>query len=184
MALSEASGNYIVAPETIDMSEAREWFAIQTRYRFEKKVAAELEHKECEVYLPLLTEDHRWSDRQKEITIPLFAGYAFVHIDQSREARSRILQTAGVTGFVKFGGTMVVVPQKQIEDLELLLREKKPFSMHSFIRLGQRVRIRGGCLNGVEGVLTQNDKGRVLISIEAIQRSIAIEVRGYELELV
>ena len=60
-----------------------QWFAVQTRYRFEKRVVAQLNHKSCEVYLPLLTENHTWSDRQKVVTTPLFPGYAFVHIDHS-----------------------------------------------------------------------------------------------------
>src|ERR1700693_2955902 len=98
-----------------------QWFAVQTRYRFEKKVVAQLNHKSCEVYLPLLTEHHTWSDRQKVVTTPLFPGYAFVHIDQSHDAREAVLHTAGLIGFVSFGGMVVAVPPKQIEDLQLLV---------------------------------------------------------------
>jgi transcription antitermination factor NusG len=158
-----------------------QWFAVQTRYRFEKRVVA---HKNCEVYLPLLTENHSWSDRQKVVTIPLFPGYAFVHIDQSHDARKTVLQTAGLIGFVSFGGIVAAVPPKQIEDLQLLLQEKGLFSLHPFVHTGQRVRIRGGCLHGLEGVLVQHEKGKLVISIESIQRSLAIEIQGYELELV
>ncbi len=161
-----------------------QWFAVQTRYRFEKRVVAQLNHKSCEVYLPLLTEHHTWSDRQKIVTIPLFPGYAFVHIDQSHGARHCVLQTAGLIGFVSFGGIVVPVPPKQIEDLQLLLRGDGLFALHPFVRSGQRVRIRGGCLHGLEGVLMQHEKGKLLISIESIQRSLAIEIQGYELELV
>ena len=161
-----------------------QWFAVQTRYRFEKRVAAQLNHKSCEVYLPLLTEHHTWSDRQKVVTIPLFPGYAFVHIDQSHDARRNVLQTAGLIGFVSLGGMIVAVPPKQIEDLQLLLQQKGLFSLHSFVHAGQRVRIRGGCLHGLEGVLVQHEKGKLVISIESIQRSLAIEIKGYELELV
>jgi transcription antitermination factor NusG len=161
-----------------------QWFAVQTRYRFEKKVMAELHRKECEAYLPMLTEHHTWSDRQKVVTIPLFPGYAFVHIDQSRDARQAVLHTAGLIGFVRFGGIMAAVPPKQIEDLQLLLRENGLFSLHSFVKAGQRVRIRGGCLHGLEGVLMQHEEGKLVISIESIQRSLAVEIKGYELELV
>jgi transcription antitermination factor NusG len=161
-----------------------QWFAVQTRYRFEKSVAAQLSHKKCEVYLPLLTEHHRWSDRQKLVTVPLFPGYAFVRIDQSGKARQTVLQTAGLIGFVSFGGMITAVPPKQIEDLQLLLQDKALFSLHPFVRAGQRVRIRGGCLHGLEGVLVRHEKEKLLISIESIQRSLAIEVQGYELELV
>jgi transcription termination/antitermination protein NusG len=160
-----------------------QWFAVQTRYRFEKTVVAQLSQKGCEVYLPLVTESHTWSDRQKAVSVPLFPGYAFVHIDQSRESRQSVLQTVGLVGFVSFHGIVVPVPTKQIEDLRLLLRQRGPFSLHPFVHTGQRVRIRGGCLHGLEGVLLQHEKGKLLVSIESIQRTLAVEIRGYELEL-
>jgi transcription termination/antitermination protein NusG len=163
---------------------AAQWFAVQTRYRFEKRVVAQLNYKSCEVYLPLLTENHTWSDRQKVVTVPLFPGYAFVHIDQSAVARQAVLQTAGLIGFVSFGGIVAAVPVKQIEDLQLLLQGKGLFALHPFVHTGQRVRIRGGCLQGLEGVLVQHEEGKLVISIESIQRSLAIEIKGYELELV
>jgi transcription antitermination factor NusG len=171
-------------PQPVIETASPQWFAVQTRYRFEKKVAAQLNHKSCEVYLPLLTERHTWSDRQELVTIPLFPGYAFVHINQSHGARQAVLQTAGLIGFVSFGGIVAAVPPKQIEDLQLLLQQKGLFSMYPFVHKGQRVRIKGGCLRGLEGVLVQHEKGKLVISIESIQRSLAIEIEGYELELV
>lgn len=161
-----------------------EWFAIQTRYRFEKKVAAQLEQKGCEVYLPMLIERHRWSDRQKNVALPLFPGYEFVHIDRSREFRAQVLQTSGLIGFVSFGTLILPVPAKQIADLQLLLSGKTVFSSHPFACAGKRVRIRGGCLQGIEGVLLQQNGKKLVISIDAIQRSVAVEISGYDLELV
>ena len=52
------------------------------------------------------------------------------------------------------------------------------------MKAGQRVRVRGGCLDGLEGLLLQHDEGKLVISIESIQRSLAIEIKGYELELI
>src|ERR1700722_1366990 len=171
-------------PQPVIVATPPQWFAVQTRYRFEKRVVAQLNHKSCEVYLPLLTEHHTWSDRQKVVKTPLFPGDAFVHINQSHDAREAVLHTAGLIGFVIFGGVVAAVPSKQIEDLQLLLQEKGLFSLHAFVQTGQRVRIRGGCLHGLEGVLVQHEKGKLVISIESIQRSLAIEIQGYELELV
>jgi transcription antitermination factor NusG len=164
--------------------QAEVWFAVQTRYRFEKKVAAQLWNKGMDVFLPLRTESREWSDRQKSVTVPLFPGYAFVRSVRSLALRLQVLQTAGVMGFVSFAGTAAVVPQKQIEDLRLLLTQSVPFSLYPFLRLGQRVRIRGGCLHGLEGLLSKRDKGKLVISIESIRRSLAIEIQGYELELI
>ena len=171
-------------PQPVLLATAPQWFAVQTRYRFEKSVVAQLNRKSCEVYLPLLTQHHTWSDRQKTVTTPLFPGYAFVRISQSQDARQKVLRTAGLIGFVSFGGRIMAVPSKQIEDLQLLLQEKGSFSLHPFVRAGQRVRVRGGCLHGVEGVLMQHEKGKLVISIESIQRSLVVEIQGYELELI
>lgn len=163
--------------------ELQQWFAVETRYRFEKKVAEQLQSKGFRVFLPLLTEHHTWSDRQMAVTTPLFSGYAFVHLDPSRDSSRAVLQTAGLIRFVSFGGIVSAVPCKQIEDLQLLLREKGRFSLHAFVHTGQRVRIRGGCLHGLEGILLEQEKEKLVISIQSIQRSLVLEIQGYELDL-
>lgn len=160
------------------------WFTLQTRYRYEKKAAAQLASKGLEVFLPVRKENREWSDRTKIITVPLFPGYAFVRSFRSLALRLLVLQTPGVMGFVSFAGTAATVPPKQIEDLQLLLAENVPFSLYPFVQVGQHVRIRGGCLNGVEGLLTRREKGKLVISIESIQRSLAIEIQGYEVEMI
>jgi len=165
-------------------AEREAWFAVQTRYRFEKKVAWQLADKGMEVFLPLRKESRAWSDRNKVVTVPLFPGYAFVRSDRSVVLRLLVLQTAGVMGFVSFAGTAATVPQKQIEDLQLLVAEDVPFSFSPFLQVGRRVRIRGGCLHGVEGLLTEREKNKLVISVESIQRSLAIEIQGYEVEMI
>jgi|SRR5579863_7217630 len=160
-----------------------QWYAVETRHRFEKRVVAQLDRGGFKVFLPLLTEHHRWSDRQKAITAPLFPGYAFVQIDPVRDSWRTVLRTAGLIRFVSFGGIVVAVPAKQIEDLQLLLQGKECFSLHSFVHTGQKVRIRGGCLSGLEGILVQQEKKKLVISIQSIQRALAIEIEGYDLEL-
>ena len=112
-------------PPTLVETILPQWFAVQTRYRFEKRVVAQLNHKSCEVYLPLLTEHHTWSDRQKVVTIPLFPGYAFVHINQSCDARRAVFQTAGLIGFVSFGGIVAAVPPKEIEGWSLTTLQQR-----------------------------------------------------------
>jgi transcription antitermination factor NusG len=84
---------------------------------------------------------------------------------------------------VSFAGIAAAIPNKQIDDLQLLLKQKGKFSLHPFVRSGQRVRIREGCLRGLEGILMQNDKNKLVISIQSIERSLAIEIQGYEIEL-
>lgn len=171
-------------PPPLMVDPLPQWFALETRHRFEKKIFTQLRHQGFNVFLPLLTEHHRWSDRQKMVTVPLFPGYAFVHLDQTRDSWQIVSRTVGIIRFVSFGGTVVAIPPKQIEDLQLLLQQKGLFSLHPFVHAGQRVRIRGGCLHGLEGLLVQHEKKKLVISIQSIQRSLALEIEGYELELV
>lgn len=163
---------------------APQWYAILIRYRFERKVNRELARKRVESFLPLLSETHRWSDRDKTLQVPLFPGYAFVRLDLGANARLDVLRTEGVLRYVTFGAEPAVVPAKQIEDLKRLLSQKVPCALHAFLAVGRRVRIRGGCLDGLEGILEQKEEKSLLISIECIQRSVAMEIAGYELELI
>jgi transcription antitermination factor NusG len=176
----------IVVPDRLKprILEAARWYAIQTRYRAEQKVVALLQNKGVETFLPLLEEIHHWSDRQKAVDIPLFSGYGFVYVDLSAVSRMQVLCTQGVIRFVTFGGTVTPVPSAQIDDLRMLLLQKVPCTLHAFLKTGQQVRIRGGALDGLVGILEQTGQKNLVISIESIQRSVTIKIEGYELELV
>jgi transcription antitermination factor NusG len=161
--------------------ETPHWYAIATRSRHEKKVAAQLTEKNITTFLPLITETHRWSDRRKVVELPLFPGYAFVYTPASSQQRLRVLQTVGVIGFVGIHGFGIPIPEKQIDDLRTLVATKLPCALYAFLREGQRVRVRGGCLDGVEGFLVGFKPDRSLvISLDPIHRSIAIRVEGYD----
>jgi transcription antitermination factor NusG len=166
------------------LQSVEQWYAIETRYRFERRVAAQLEIKGVHTYLPLLQEVHQWSDRRKVMAIPLFSGYGFVHMELSPGSRIGVLDTTGVIRFVTLCGKATAIPHRQIEDLRLLLSQNVPCALHAFLKIGQRVRIRGGCLEGLEGVLEHNEEKNLVISIESIERAVAIRIEGYELELV
>ncbi len=164
--------------------QGAQWYSIQTRYRFERKVTAQLQHKGLQTFLPLLEEFHRWTDRRQSVYVPLFSGYTFVRFELSAGLRMELLHTEGVIGLISFGGEAAPIPAKQIDDLQKLLSHKVPCSLHAFLKVGQRVRIRGGCLDGLEGILEQSGDKNLVISIESIQRAVAITIEGYELEMI
>jgi len=165
--------------------EPAQWFAIQTRPRHEKSAAAELEQKHIVTFLPLVTQIHRWSDRRKKVDLPLFSCYTFVNIVPSPETRVSVLRTNGVVSFVGSHNQGAPIPESQIQDVRSLLASKIPFTSYPFLRVGQRVRIRGGCLDGVEGILVrQNGDQRLVVSVDMIQRSLAISIEGYDVESV
>ena len=164
--------------------QGAQWYSIQIRYRFERKVTAQLQHKGLQTFLPLLEEFHRWSDRRQPVSVPLFSGYAFARFDLCGGLKMELLHTEGVIGLVTFGGVAIPVPVKQIEDLQRLLSQKVPCALHAFLKIGQTVRIRGGCLDGLEGILEQRGEKSLVISVESIQRAVAITIEGYELEMI
>jgi transcription antitermination factor NusG len=167
-----------------DSSTAKQfWFAVQTKARHEKRVAAELEEKGIVAFLPLFTEVHQWSDRKQKVELPLFSTYVFVRTDGEQSSRISVLQTNSVFRFVGIRGIGVPIPDEQIETLQTIVREKVPFMPYPYLNLGQRVRVRGGSLDGICGVLSKiNEDRSLIVSVESIQRSIAIRIDGYQVE--
>ena len=162
---------------------AGDWFTIQTKPRHEKRVAVELKEKGVEVFLPLLQAIHQWSDRRRRIELPLFSSYLFVRLRAEREERITVLRTEGALRFIGMRGLGVSVPQEEIEAIQALLRERVAFTACPFINIGQKVRIRGGSLDGVRGILTAvNDDRSLVVSVESIQRSLSFRIDGYCLE--
>jgi transcription antitermination factor NusG len=165
--------------------EESSWFAVQTLARHEKRVAAQFEEKHVCTFLPLLHQVHRWSDRRSVVEIPMFSCYAFVRMVQTAEERLKILRTPGVLGFVGSERQGTSIPDDQIESLRKAVSVKVPCLPHPFISAGKRVRIRGGSLDGVEGILMRQGRDQSLIlSVELLRRSIGIRVEGYDIELV
>jgi transcription termination/antitermination protein NusG len=160
------------------------WFAIQTVPRHEKRTAQRLREQSVSTFLPLLKQIHRWSDRQQVVHVPLFSCYVFIHTGQTVGERLKILRTPGVLGFVGSERQGTPIPEQEIESLRTTIRQEVAWVPYPFIRVGNRVRIRGGALDGVEGVLVrQGGDQRLVVSVELLQRSVAIRVDGYDLEL-
>jgi transcription antitermination factor NusG len=161
----------------------RAWFAIETWPRYERKIANQLAAKAVEGFLPVQRQLHQWSDRRRTIDVPLFPNYVFVRIFDDMESRLPVLRTDGVRKFVGTGYSGTPIREAEIESIRGLLREGTPLHAHPYLHAGQRVRIRGGSLDGIEGVLSAgNDGVSFVVSIDLIQRSLAVKLRGYQVE--
>jgi transcription antitermination factor NusG len=174
----------IISPPSRTPEESK-WYAVHTMARHEKRVAAQFEEKRVCTFLPLLHQVHRWSDRRSVVEIPMFSCYAFVRMVRTAEERLKILRTPGVLGFVGSERQGTSIPDEQIESIRRAISEKVPCLPHPFISAGKRVRIRGGSLDGVEGILMrQGGDHSLVLSVELLRRSIWIRVEGYDIELV
>lgn len=158
------------------------WYAVHTRSRHEKQVARLLEEKQLNAFLPLRKEVHRWKDRYKPVELPLFTGYVFVHLTPDADQRLCVLRTFGVVRIVSFAQQDVSVPDAQIEMLRRLTASDAPLHRHRYLRVGQRVKVISGSLAGIEGILKKvGNSDRLVISVEAIQRAVTVELSGFDL---
>ena len=182
-----ASGHPFNAPRysAAPAPTAKKWYAVHTRARHEKVVTAQLCGRGIDTYLPLVEEIHRWSDRRKRVLVPVFPGYTFIHSNGSVESAASVM---GIESVVKIVGPYpsgTPIPDAQIEAVRRLVACNVPCVNHPFLRVGQRVRVRGGPLDGVEGtLLAMKNTSSLLISIELIQRSLAVSIEGYDLEVI
>jgi transcription antitermination factor NusG len=152
-----------------------QWYALTVKPNHERAAAQALECKGLEAFLPLYRARRRWSDRIKELDLPLFAGYVFCRILGGE--RARVLATPGVTSVVGFGNQPAAVPDNEIQAVRTMVSSGLPLRPWPFLRVGEWVRIDAGPLEGVEGVLTQvKDAWRVVVNVELLQRSVAAEV--------
>jgi transcription antitermination factor NusG len=175
--------NSTVGSLVTDWLNEPRWYAIRTRSRHEKMVADQLDRLGIESFLPLVKRTRKWTDRTKEIEVPVFSGYSFVRMVFSSAARLRVLQTQGVAGFVGPNNVGMAIPDSEIQDVRRLVTSSIPFEEHSFLQVGRRVRIRGGSLDGVEGILSAHDEDQSLVvSVELIQRSLSVRIQGYQVE--
>ena len=157
------------------------WYAAYTSPRHEKKIAQQMQENRIECFLPLYRSVRRWKDRRKQLDLPLFPGYIFVHI--ALKDRLQVLQLPGVVQFISFSGKPAVVPDVEIEALSKGLSGGLHAQPHPYLKIGKRVRVHSGPLSGVEGILVRRkDKFRIVLSIHLIQRSVAVEVDESEVE--
>ena len=165
--------------------EELRWYALHTRARHEKAVERRLRDQGMETFLPTAMEVHRWSDRKKKVEVPLFNCYVFLRCALSAEDRTRVYQVESVHGFVGVRGASLPIPDEQIESIRKVVTQSAPWRSHPFLKAGQRVRVLGGAMDGVEGVfVSENGDHSLIISVDAIQRSMAVRIDGYDVEPV
>lgn len=151
------------------------WRAIRVRPRWEKIVADALWGKQYETFLPLYRKRSRWSDRQKEVELPLFPGYVFCQGELS--GRPLLVTTPGVIGILRFGNYPAIISHDEIEAVRAAVRSGASTGPWPYLREGQRVRIQHGAMAGLEGILIRTKSNwRVVLSVEALSRSVAVEI--------
>lgn len=163
--------------------EPAKWYAVQTRPRHEKRVAGELRARTIEEFLPLHKTRNRWKNGVlADVELPLFPCYLFVRVPLCQ--RVRLLQLPGVIGFAVNSAHPTALAQEDIEALRTLsvICRAEP---HPFLKIGDQVRIVAGPLAGMEGILVRRKQElRVVLSLDFILRSVAVEVSEFDIKPV
>jgi transcription antitermination factor NusG len=151
------------------------WYGIRTKSNHERVAAVVLQNKGYEQYLPVYRRWRRWSDRVVETDRPLFPGYVFCRFDARK--RLPIVSTPGVVSVVGFGNEPAPISDSEIETVRAVLRSGLAAEPCPFLRDGQRIRVRRGSLEGLEGILLKKKSDwRIVVSVAMLQRSVAVEI--------
>jgi transcription antitermination factor NusG len=143
--------------------------------RHEKAAARNLRLRGLEDFLPLQRVRRSWSDRTQAVDLPLFPGYVFCRF--SYPERLHALNTPGVKSIVGFGNTEIPVEDPEIAALQTLMASGLPVCPWPHLRIGEKVRIERGALEGVRGtLLREKNPWRIVVNVELLQRSVAVEV--------
>jgi transcription antitermination factor NusG len=186
MNLQEASTNAApasLAEGAVDPNRHElNWYALYTCPRHEKCVAQQIEQRSISCFLPLYRSVRRWKDRRKELELALFPGYVFVRL--ALKDRLRVLQLPSAVRLVSFNGRPAALPEAEIDQLRERLA-RGSVEPHPYLRVGRRVRVCGGPMQGLEGIIVRRkDRCRVVFSLDLIMRSVAVEVDESDVEPV
>ena len=163
-----------------DLGESA-WCALYTRHQHEKVIAQALAYKGFEVLLPLYDSVRRWKDRRKLLSLPLFPGYVFVRGGVTR--RLQVLTTPGVHMILCTGDRVAIIPEKEIEAIRKAINGPYRIEPHPFLKCGDRVRVRRGALEGVEGILVRKKNlCRLVLSVHLVAQSVGLEIDASEVE--
>src|SRR5690242_242543 len=173
-----ATSPMAVAPH-LDTQVPR-WYVACTRSRHERIAHEHLSRRAVEAYLPLYESVRQWHDRVKRLLLPAFPGYVFVRI--SFAERLRVLAIPAITRFVSFGSSAASLPDDELERLRVALSIRKS-EPHPYLASGARVRIVSGPLRGLSGVVQRGQGLRMIISVDCVCRSLAVELQESDLQL-
>jgi transcription termination/antitermination protein NusG len=166
----------LIERELCPEADRGQWFALIVRYQHERRVEGALCASGVDTFLPMYRARRLWSDRVKDLDLPLLPGYVFGRF--ALDDRARIVSIPGVSRIVGFAGVPAPVTEQEIEGVRAVLASKLPVGPwpHPF-KMGDRVRIERGPLRGVEGTLLREGSClRLVLGVELLQRSLAVEI--------
>lgn len=163
--------------------QEQSWFAVQVRPRHEFASARMLRSKGFEEFVPIYSAKRQWSDRQKQVGFPLFAGYVFCKFYPVKKLP--IINTAGVIRIVGTSQGSAAIADHEIDAIRKVVESGEQVQPHPYIAVGSKVRIEEGPMAGIEGIFIREKKGtEMVISLDLLQRSISLQIKGYAIKSI
>lgn len=160
-------------------SPSARWFVLWTRSHCERLVHDQLASKGLALFLP---EIEVWSRRggvRRVIRVPMLPGYLFLHTVPCNSTYVEVRKARGLVSLLgATGASAAAVPDAEVGALQKVVQSRLPAAPHPYLREGTRVRITRGPLTDVEGVLLRSkpSRGMLILSVDLVQRSVAVEV--------
>lgn len=171
----------VLEPGLVPECAEQNWYAVYTWAHHERRVAEMMAQRQIHSFLPVYRSLRRWKDRCKEIEMALFPSYVFVHLALCD--RVRVLEIPGVVDMVGARGKPTPLANQEIECFQRGMDGCVKLHPHPFLKIGRKVRVRYGALRGSEGILIRRKDGpRLVVSIEILMRSVAVEVDETDVE--
>lgn len=174
-------------PENHLSSKESRWFAIYTNYKREKMVAARLEKKGIEYFLPLQKVTRRYTRKIKHLELPLINCYLFVKI--KKEEYISVVETQDILNFVRISKNLISIPESEIdilrrvvgEDIEVEAQESRSLKLCN----GDEVEIIGGTMTGVKGILMgQKNEKKFVVQLLTMGYSLIMDIEPSSLRKV
>jgi transcription antitermination factor NusG len=168
----------MAADETYPLSlqeNSQPWYAVHVRSRFEYATSSALRDRGYESFLPVYRSKRAWSDRVKELDMPLFPGYVFCRFDATNPWG--VVNSPGVAYVVSAGKQYLPVDDQEIAALRALCGSKLAVEPWPYLEVGRRVVLERGPLCGAEGIVVELKKqARIVVSVSLLRRSVSAEI--------
>ena len=175
MSSTSATARSLFIPEIGSVPHVHPWYVVRVKSRFEFVTAAALHQKGYEEFLPSYRSRRAWSDRVKEVEMPLFPGYIFCRFDAGEPYR--VLNSPGVVNIVGAGVRPLPVDEWEVENIQRICRSGMEAQPWPFLQVGRRIRVERGPLAGMEGIVVElKNKCRIVVSLTLLQRSVSAEI--------
>jgi transcription antitermination factor NusG len=165
------------------MEIKKNWYAVYTKPRWEKKVAAMLLEKGIENYCPINKVIRQWSDRKKMVMEPVFKGYVFVKLEENK--KWQVKDVTGILNFVYWLGKPAVIRDEEIDTIRKFLNEFEDVQVEpKGVVVNSEVRIRQGVLMNYHGIVVEVLGNRAVVKIETLDIQLSAHFDKKNLEPV